>query len=43
MKKDNSEIFIKKKRKKKLDEIDIEEEGMHPVHERYTKEGIVKE
>ncbi len=33
----------KKKKKKRLDEWEIEEEGTHPVHERYTKEGIVKE
>lgn len=34
--------FVRRK-KKKLDQWEIEEEGTHPVHEKYTKEGIVKE
>ncbi len=32
-----------KKKKKKLEETYIEEEGTHPYHEEYVKEGIVKE
>lgn len=34
---------VRKKKKKKLEEYEIEEEGTHPIHERYTKEGVVKE
>lgn len=38
-----NDLFKKRKKKKKLGEREIEEDGMHPVHEKYTKEGIVKE
>ncbi len=33
----------KKRKRKELEEREIEEEGMYPIHERYTKGGIVKE
>ncbi|KHO48917.1 MAG: hypothetical protein QT02_C0011G0002 [archaeon GW2011_AR9] len=33
---------LKRKKKKKLEEREIEEEGMYPIHEEYTKEGTVK-
>ncbi len=35
-------IETKKKKKKQLEDLEIEEEGMYPYHEEYTKEGIVK-
>ena len=37
------QLLPKKKKRKKLDDYIIEEEGTHPVHEKYTKMGIVKE
>lgn len=32
-----------KKKKKRLEDQSIEEDGTHPYHEEYVKEGIVKE
>ncbi|MDP3733768.1 MAG: hypothetical protein Q8R37_00935 [Nanoarchaeota archaeon] len=37
------DFFKRKKKKKKGDQWEIEEDGTHPVHEKYTKEGIIKE
>lgn len=34
---------LKKKRKKKEDEWDIDHNSDYPVHEKYTKEELVKE
>lgn len=39
----NDDFPRRKRKKKRLAEQEIEEEGMHPVHEKYTQEGIVKE
>lgn len=41
--KENELIKRKRKKKKRLEEMEIEEEGMYPIHEKYTKEGIIKE
>ncbi len=41
--KTNEELLQRRRKKKRLEEMEIEEEGMHPVHEKYTKEGIIKE
>ncbi len=32
----------KKKKEKDLEDMEVEEEGTHPYHEEYTKEGVVK-
>ena len=37
------ESMLKKRKKKKLEEAEIEEEGTHPYHEEYVREGVVKE
>ena len=37
------EKLPKKKKKKNLEDLGIEEEGTHPYHEKYTKEGVIKD
>ncbi|MEK6900198.1 MAG: hypothetical protein AABX05_03675 [Nanoarchaeota archaeon] len=37
------ESFILKKKKKKSDELELDEGSDHPVHEKYTQEEPVKE
>ena len=32
----------KKKKKNKLEDLEIEEEGTHPYHEEYVKEKVIK-
>ena len=39
----SEEKLLKKKKKKRLEYLEIEEEGTHPYHEKYTKEGVIKE
>jgi len=34
---------LSKKKKKRLKEWEIEEEGTHPYHEEYTKEKVIKD
>lgn len=43
MNKPTSPVKEIKRKKKKLEEREIEEEGTHPYHEPYAEEGVVKE
>ena len=38
-----NELLPRKKKKRKLKDLEIEEEGMYPIHEEYTKEGTAKQ